>query len=51
MANPPNPSVLDIIPVAIDRPRDRVSIVDHEAVPDVQTRLMALLTNAEPAAA
>lgn len=51
MATPPNPSVLDIIPVPIDRPRDRVSIVDHKAFRDVQTRLMVLLTNAEPAAA
>ena len=28
MSNPPGPSVADIIPVEIPRPRDRVSIVD-----------------------
>ena len=51
MATPPNPSVLDVIPVAIDRPRDRVTIGDHAAYRDVQSRLMALLAHAEPSAA
>ena len=44
MANPPHPSVLEVIPVPLPRPRDRVSIVDAPAFRDVQARLMALLT-------
>jgi len=49
MANPPSPSVLDVIPVQMARPRDRVSIVDDPAFRDVQARLMGHLT-AEAAA-
>lgn len=44
MANPPYPSVLDIIPVPLPRPRDRVSMVDDPAFRDIQARLMVLLT-------
>ncbi|MGH9156505.1 MAG: ABC transporter ATP-binding protein [Acidimicrobiales bacterium] len=50
MANPPMPSVLDVIPVPIERPRDRVSIVDHPAYKRVQERLLALLSTTAPLA-
>lgn len=48
MANPPNPSVLDVIPVPLARPRDRVAIVEDPAFRQVQARLMALLTAEAP---
>jgi hypothetical protein len=51
MANPPSPSVLDVIPVDLPRPRDRTSVIDEPAFRMVQERLMALLTAEEPAAA
>ncbi len=44
MGNPPGPSVTDIIPVNLSRPRDRAAIVDEPAYRLVQERLMALLT-------
>jgi nitrate ABC transporter ATP-binding subunit len=43
MQNPPGESIAEIINVAIDRPRDRVSIADHPAHRAVQERLLALL--------
>jgi nitrate ABC transporter ATP-binding subunit len=48
MANPPSPSVLDVIPVDIGRPRNRTSVIDEPAFRMVQERLMALLTAEEP---
>jgi nitrate ABC transporter ATP-binding subunit len=43
MSNPPGPSVVEEIPVAIARPRDRVSVVDQPSFRDAQARLLALL--------
>jgi nitrate ABC transporter ATP-binding subunit len=43
MSNPPGPSIADVIPVEILRPRDRVSIVDDPHFRAVQQRLMAIL--------
>jgi nitrate ABC transporter ATP-binding subunit len=51
MANPPSPSIIDIIPVDLPRPRDRAGVIDDPAFRMVQERLMALLTAEEPAAA
>jgi nitrate ABC transporter ATP-binding subunit len=50
MANPPHASVLDVIPVPLARPRDRVTMVDDPAFREVQARLMALLTAEAPEA-
>jgi nitrate ABC transporter ATP-binding subunit len=47
MGNPPGPSIVDVIPVDLPRPRDRVSISDDPAYREVQARLLDLLT-AEP---
>ena len=47
MANPPQPSVVDVLVVPIARPRDRVTIVDEPAFRTIQQRLLALL-QAEP---
>ncbi|MGH9281764.1 MAG: ABC transporter ATP-binding protein [Acidimicrobiales bacterium] len=44
MANPPQPSVVEIFAVPIARPRDRVSVVEDPAFRTIQERLMALLT-------
>ncbi|MGQ0742842.1 MAG: ABC transporter ATP-binding protein [Acidimicrobiales bacterium] len=44
MSNPPGPSITEIIPVDLDRPRDRAGMVDEPAYRRVQERLMALLT-------
>jgi ABC-type nitrate/sulfonate/bicarbonate transport system ATPase subunit len=44
MGNPPGPSIVDIIPVDLPRPRDRVSIIDDPHYRSVQERLMHLLT-------
>ncbi len=44
MANPPSPSVVEILDIPIARPRDRVTIVDEPAFRATQERLMALLT-------
>ena len=43
MANPPQPSVVDVLHIPIARPRDRVSIVQEPAFRATQERLMALL--------
>ena len=51
MGNPPGPSVIDVIPVELPRPRDRVAVVDEPAFKQVQERLLAVLTAQEPAAA
>jgi len=51
MGNPPSPSIIDIIPVDLARPRDRASVIDEPAFRLVQERLMALLMAEEPAAA
>jgi len=51
MSTPPRPSVVDVIPVAIPRPRDRVSIVDDAHFREVQERLLRLLTDESFAAA
>ena len=51
MGNPPSPSIIDIIPIDLPRPRDRTSVIDEPAFRLVQERLMALLTAEEPAAA
>jgi len=51
MGNPPSPSIIDIIPVDLPRPRYRASVIDEPAFRLVQERLMALLTAEEPAAA
>lgn len=48
MGNPPGPSVVDTIPVAIDRPRDRVSVIEQPAFRNVQERLLNLLTHETP---
>ncbi len=51
MANAPSPSILEVIPVPIARPRDRVTVIEDPAFRAVQERLMALLTAEEAAAA
>ena len=43
LANPPQPSIVDVLEVPIARPRDRVSIVEDPAFRVIQERLMALL--------
>jgi len=43
MSNPPQPSIVDIIPTDLPRPRDRVSVIDDPHFRLVQERLMALL--------
>ena len=43
MGNPPGPSVVDIIPVELPRPRDRVSVIDDPHYREVQERLLGLL--------
>lgn len=45
MGNPPGPSVVDVIPVPIERPRDRVSVIEEPAFREVQERLLHLLTH------
>ncbi len=51
MGNPPGPSIVDVIPVEIERPRDQcVSIIEDPAFRKVQERLLRLLTQ-EPAEA
>ncbi len=51
MGNTPGPSIIDIIPVDLPRPRDRAGIIDEPAFRMVQERLMNLLAAEEPAAA
>ena len=43
MANPPFPSIREIIDVPIPRPRDRATIVDHPAYHGIQERLLGIL--------
>jgi nitrate ABC transporter ATP-binding subunit len=52
MGNPPQPSLMDLIPVDLSRPRDRVSVIDEPQFRRVQERLMRLLSleAEEPAA-
>jgi ABC-type nitrate/sulfonate/bicarbonate transport system ATPase subunit len=45
MGNPPGPSVVDTIPVHIERPRDRVSVIEEPAFREAQERLLHLLTH------
>jgi nitrate ABC transporter ATP-binding subunit len=51
MGNPPGPSIIDVIPVDLPRPRDRTRVIGEPAFRMVQERLMALLTAEEPSAA
>jgi len=53
MGNPPGPSIVEVIPVELPRPRDRVSVIDDPHFRQVQERLLHLLTSetAEEAAA
>jgi nitrate ABC transporter ATP-binding subunit len=44
MSNPPLPSIIDVIHVDIERPRDRVSVLDSPRFRQIQQRLMGLLT-------
>jgi nitrate ABC transporter ATP-binding subunit len=48
MGNPPGDSVIDTIPVPIERPRDRVSVIEEPAFRGVQERLLHLLTHEPP---
>lgn len=43
MGNPPGPSIIDVIQVPIERPRDRVNVLDDPDFRAVQQRLLALL--------
>jgi nitrate ABC transporter ATP-binding subunit len=47
MGNPPGASVIDTIPVPLERPRDRVSVIDEPGYRAVQERLLHLLTHEE----
>jgi ABC-type nitrate/sulfonate/bicarbonate transport system ATPase subunit len=49
MGNPPGPSVVDVIPVDLPRPRDRVSVLDDPHYRAVQERLLRVLTAEEAA--
>jgi ABC-type nitrate/sulfonate/bicarbonate transport system ATPase subunit len=49
MGNPPGPSVIDVIPVDLPRPRDRVSVLDDPHFREVQSRLLELLTREQAA--
>jgi ABC-type nitrate/sulfonate/bicarbonate transport system ATPase subunit len=51
MGNPPGPSIIDIIPVELARPRNRATMVDDPGFRRVQERLLALLTAEEQSAA
>jgi nitrate ABC transporter ATP-binding subunit len=44
MGNPPGPSIVEVIPVELARPRDRVSVIDDPHYREVQERLLHLLT-------
>lgn len=50
MSSPPHPSVKTIIPVPIPRPRDRATIINHPAYPDIQAQLADLLLGDRAAA-
>jgi nitrate ABC transporter ATP-binding subunit len=43
LGNPPGPSVVDVIPVELERPRDRVSVIDDPHYREIQARLLDLL--------
>jgi ABC-type nitrate/sulfonate/bicarbonate transport system ATPase subunit len=43
MGPPPQPSIMEIIPVGLRRPRDRVTVIDEPAYRGVQRRLLDLL--------
>ncbi len=43
MGNGPGPSVMEVIPVDLPRPRDRVSVIDEPAYRAVQAKLLELL--------
>ncbi|MEA3075506.1 MAG: nitrate/nitrite transport system ATP-binding protein [Actinomycetota bacterium] len=43
MANPPQPSIREVIDVGLARPRDRASVVDQPAFRTIQERLLAVL--------
>lgn len=45
MGNPPGPSIVEVIPVDLARPRDRVSVIDDPHYREVQERLLHLLTH------
>jgi ABC-type nitrate/sulfonate/bicarbonate transport system ATPase subunit len=51
LGNPPGPSVVEVIPVDLPRPRDRVSVVDDPHYRDIQARLLAVLRSGEVEAA
>lgn len=51
MGNPPGPSVIDIIPVELARPRNRATMADDPGFRRVQERLMDLLRAEEQSAA
>ena len=51
MANPPFPSVREIIDVPIPRPRDRAAIVEHPAYVRIQEQLLSILAEDGRAAA
>jgi nitrate ABC transporter ATP-binding subunit len=50
MGNPPGPSVIDVIPVDLPRPRDRVSVIDDPHFREVQSRLLDLLMREDSSA-
>jgi nitrate ABC transporter ATP-binding subunit len=43
LGNPPGPSIMDVIPVELPRPRDRVSVIDDPHYREIQARLLGLL--------
>ena len=51
LGNPPGPSVGDVIPVELPRPRDRVSVIDAPHYREIQTRLLHTLNAKAPSAA
>jgi nitrate ABC transporter ATP-binding subunit len=50
MGNSPGPSVIDVIPVDLPRPRDRVSVLDDPHFREVQSRLLDLLMREDASA-
>ncbi len=48
MGNAPGPSIVDVIPVDLPRPRDRVSVLDDPHFREVQARLLDLLMRDDP---
>lgn len=51
LGNPPGPSVVDVIPVELPRPRDRVSVIDDPHYRDIQARLLGVLRSGDVEAA